>query len=224
MVNRLKLKGNELLLYAIIYGFSQDEKSSYEGSLSYISKSINASRRSVISLLNRLSEKNLIIKYVSKDGNEYQHNPEEKERILNGGEISSLGKKIHSSSENNSLFDSEKTAPNNNTSNNNKISNDDIDFDKLLKYLNEKTGKKMRVVNKSCKQSFKARLKDGYKKEDIMNAISNAVKNSYHKENNFQYLTVEFFTRASTLDKYAFISTKIKSTEAKSSSDKIKIG
>lgn len=101
----------------------------------------------------------------------------------------------------------------------------DIDFDKLLKYLNEKTGKRMRVVSTSVKNSFKARLKDGYTKNDIVNAIDNAVKSEYHKENNFQYLTIEFFSRSATIDKYGFISSKQTNNESKKvSTDKIPIG
>ena len=40
LINVLGLKGNELILFAIIYGFSQDGKSKYYGSLSYIQKSL----------------------------------------------------------------------------------------------------------------------------------------------------------------------------------------
>jgi uncharacterized phage protein (TIGR02220 family) len=138
--------------------------------------------------------------------------------------------------ENNSKLDVENFNTNNNKPNNNKTNNkgiveknlfniplkdqkkekekptkeksNEIDFDKLLMYLNNKTGKKMRVVNKSVQQSFKARLKDGYKPIDIRNAIDNAIKTQYHKENNYQYLTIEFFSRSSTIDKYGFISNK----------------
>lgn len=63
MVNRLKLSGNELMVYAIIYGFCQDEESGYEGSANYIAKSLGISRRAVYTLLNNLLDKKLIIKY-----------------------------------------------------------------------------------------------------------------------------------------------------------------
>lgn len=33
MVNNLKLQGNELMLFAIIYGFSQEENSRFTGSI-----------------------------------------------------------------------------------------------------------------------------------------------------------------------------------------------
>lgn len=83
-----------------------------------------------------------------------------------------------------------------------------IDFDGLLIFLNEKTGRNFRTINKSVKSKFKARIKDGYKKEDILNAIINTCNNNYHKENGYQYLTPEFFSRAGTLDKYGFQTNK----------------
>lgn len=83
------------------------------------------------------------------------------------------------------------------------IETDKIDFEKLREFINSKTGRDFKVVNKSVKSKYLARLKDGYSKQDILNAVSNAVKNDYHKENNFKYLTLEFFSRSDTLDKYS---------------------
>ncbi len=62
MINQLKLKSNELILFAIVYGFSQDGKSTFRGSLSYISKALNCSKNTTISTTNKLLDKVLIIK------------------------------------------------------------------------------------------------------------------------------------------------------------------
>lgn len=62
MAEDLHLSGNELLCYALIYGFSQDKDSVFFGSLSYISKWVGCSRRGTINIINRLQEKNLISK------------------------------------------------------------------------------------------------------------------------------------------------------------------
>ena len=78
-----------------------------------------------------------------------------------------------------------------------------IDYQALLDFLNKTFGRNFQVVNDKIKRSYKARLKDGYKKEDIIQAIKNCKENAYHKENNYQYCTPEFFSRAETLDKYA---------------------
>ena len=60
MIQDLKLRGNELLLYAIIYGFSQDGKNTFYGSLSYIEKMMGISNRQVLRLLNKLKKDGLI--------------------------------------------------------------------------------------------------------------------------------------------------------------------
>lgn len=79
-----------------------------------------------------------------------------------------------------------------------------IDFKNLLKFINKKTGRQFRVISNAVKSSYKARLKDGYTKEDITNAIKNAVLDEYHKDTNFKYLTPEFFSRSNTIDKHGF--------------------
>ena len=62
MVNEFKLKGNDLIIYAIIYGFSQDEETEFRGSLNYLMKSTNTSKPTVIKSLKSLVNNKLIIK------------------------------------------------------------------------------------------------------------------------------------------------------------------
>lgn len=38
MVKELGLSGNELIAYALIYGFSQDNESEFKGSLNYVAE------------------------------------------------------------------------------------------------------------------------------------------------------------------------------------------
>ena len=63
MVNRLKLSGNELIVYAIIYGFSQDGKSMFTGACQYLADSTGISRRSIMPILNKLVKRGFIKKY-----------------------------------------------------------------------------------------------------------------------------------------------------------------
>lgn len=67
MINELNLKGTELLVYALIYGFSQDGKSVFNGSLNYISEWANCSRQGVINCLKSLLDKGLIEKQVIEE-------------------------------------------------------------------------------------------------------------------------------------------------------------
>lgn len=78
-----------------------------------------------------------------------------------------------------------------------------FDFEKLLALINSKTGRTFQVINDSTKAKYKARIKDGYSKIDIQNAINNASKDQYHVENGCKYLTPEFFSRSTTIDKYS---------------------
>lgn len=62
MINRLNLKGNELLVYAIIYGISQDEESRFTGSLQYLAEWTNSSKQGVMKNLKSLTEKGYVEK------------------------------------------------------------------------------------------------------------------------------------------------------------------
>ena len=65
----LNLKGNELLIFAIIHGFSQDGESEFHGSLQYLSDWTGATKRGIIKNLKSLVEKGLIIKKeIQKNG------------------------------------------------------------------------------------------------------------------------------------------------------------
>ena len=64
----LDLKGNELLLYSLIYGFSQDEKSCFTGSIGYMCEWIGATKPTVLKALKGLIEKKLIDRTESEFG------------------------------------------------------------------------------------------------------------------------------------------------------------
>lgn len=68
MVSELDLKGTELLVYAIIYGFSQTEGQCFTGSLKYLSEWTNCTVRGVTKCLNSLKEKGLIEAVPGEDG------------------------------------------------------------------------------------------------------------------------------------------------------------
>ena len=63
MVSELRLKGNELLIYAIIYRFSQDGETRFTGSLKYLADWTNSTKQSVSNCLKSLCEKGLIAKH-----------------------------------------------------------------------------------------------------------------------------------------------------------------
>ena len=128
MINKLGLKSTELQIFAMIYGFCQDGKSDFRGSLSYIQDWTGVSKPTVISALNSLIEKGLITKTVfdngetnsyrvagskdsllggSKDSlhNKYIDNYIDKDRVSDASTTSSL---TETSSENSETFTSEE--------------------------------------------------------------------------------------------------------------------
>lgn len=80
-----------------------------------------------------------------------------------------------------------------------------INWEKLLEFINSKTGRSFRFITPAVKKKFLARLKEGYTKEDIMKAIENASKDEFHNEHGNKWLKPDYFARASTIDQYSVI-------------------
>ena len=64
MVSKLELSGNDLLTYALIYGFSQDGETEFTGSINYITKWLNCSRPTAIKALKNLTERGYLLKSI----------------------------------------------------------------------------------------------------------------------------------------------------------------
>ena len=69
MVTELKLKGNALMLYAIIYGFSQTTNTAFTGSVDYLCEWLGGvSRPTVINTLDNLVKQGLLTKSSTTKG------------------------------------------------------------------------------------------------------------------------------------------------------------
>lgn len=68
MRTELNLKGNDLLVYAIIYGFSQEEGHRFKGSLQYLADWCGSSKQGIFNNLKRLVESGYLQKF------EYEQN------------------------------------------------------------------------------------------------------------------------------------------------------
>lgn len=116
MIKKLNLKGNDLLVYAIIYGFSQtDGMKGFSGSLQYLADWTNSTKRGIIKNLESLIQRGYIAKEVMViNGIKYctyttvdleQLNNEHSSIVVNsvhgGSEYSSMGvvNKVHEGSE-----------------------------------------------------------------------------------------------------------------------------
>ena len=100
MPKEIKLQPTELIIFAIIYSFSENGQT-FSGSIRYLTQWTNKTKRTIISTLKSLVEKDLIIKETAVNGNIYQVNY-----------CNEVVKKFHQESESISPGDSEKISPN----------------------------------------------------------------------------------------------------------------
>ena len=64
MITDLNLKGNELLIYAIVYGFSQVSGQAFSGSLQYLADWTNSTKQGALKALQSLCSKGYLTKSV----------------------------------------------------------------------------------------------------------------------------------------------------------------
>ena len=174
MLNRLNLKGIQLEIYAIIYGFSQDGESEFTGSIQYLCEFTGTSRPTVIKALKELTEKNYLLKDEKIINgikfNKYKVNLQvvkilyygSKNSLLGGGKNSLLGggkETLH----NNKLLD-------NKVFNNNKNNNSNV-YEVIISYLNEKAGTNYKHTTKATQEHINARLKDKFTVENFKTVI-----------------------------------------------------
>lgn len=168
MVNELSLSGNDLICYAVIYGFSQDDNF-WDGSQSYLSDWLGVSRRTVIDILKRLISNGLIVKQ------EYEVNNVKfckyKAIVPNtiGCEDSAQG-------------GSEDSAHDNNNNNKNKEEKDKsfskkerIDYDAIVKCWNETNTllPNVKMLNNKRKEQIRTLLaSNNATVDDLMKAIN----------------------------------------------------
>lgn len=173
MINRLGLKGTPLQMYAIIYGFTQDGKSAFDGSLTYLQDFTNTSRKTVVKALKELVDKGYLrrrvrfvdgVKYVT-----YKADLKVVEKLHQG-----VVEKLHRGSGETPPGVVEKgakgsgeTPPNNKS--NNKLDN----YKYIVDYLNQKAGTKYKHTREKTREHINARLAEGHTVEDFFKVIDN---------------------------------------------------
>lgn len=195
MINELKLKGTELQVYAIIYGFSQVKGTYFTGSTAYLEEWTRCTRRSIFTALKSLEEKdyirridkkiqgvnNVVYYHANLDLVSYENNSQQEtqamKKFYNSCEtISQLNvKNIHSSCEN---FSTTHYNINNNIDDNK--DKEVIPFlQEIIDYLNGKANTRFTTRSKSTKQHINARFKEGYTLDDFKKVIDNKVSEWY---------------------------------------------
>ncbi len=130
-INRLGLKGNDLIIFSIIYGFSQDGESEFSGSIQYLCDCLNVSKPTIINSLKNLVSLGYITKRVETINgvvfNRYKvslevlknFNGGSKESLLGGSKESLLVVKNFNGGSKESLLGGSKKILHNNIDNNN---------------------------------------------------------------------------------------------------------
>ena len=138
MIKSLNLSGNDLLAFSLIYGFSQDGESMFNGSISYICQWLNCSRPTATKAIANLLNKNLIskeeISFNSVKFNAYKANLKTIESMLSGSKESLHGCKetlqgckesLHNNIDYNIVYNIDNNIDNNNINNISSNSNKD---------------------------------------------------------------------------------------------------
>ena len=192
MAQRLKLSGNELLTYAIVYGFSQDGESAFLGSSKYVSYALRVSRPTAIKALDSLTSKGLIIKTQEKINdvvfNRYKANLQVindfdrpyKESLQGGSKESLQGgykETLHSNKYkelNNKELNKESKKEESNNTQNQQVENEELNHLKKeieqLKAENEKLKAKKEKPKKQTK-SYDEQIAEYTENEELQNAL-----------------------------------------------------
>ena len=166
MILDLGLKGNELLVYACIYGFSQAENQVFSGSLQYLADWTNSTKQGVIKCLKSLVEKG----YIVKD-----------EKLINGvkfceyhaTKLNGVLNKVDRGMQQSLMGGIKQSSPNNIVPD--KIEDNIGDkkeiYTRICTRLNEKAGTAYRPTSGATQRLIKARLAEGFTVEDFYKVI-----------------------------------------------------
>jgi predicted transcriptional regulator len=154
MLSKLQLKGNDLLIYAIIYGFSQNTDCKFTGSLQYLADWTNSTKQGVLNSLKNLLDKKLITK---------------KDYIINGvkfveyysNDFNEVVKKVEQGYSNDFNGGSQETLPNNTNDKliDNSINNKDKD---TASGFSSSQSSMSEIPNNSTSKQYEKEFEDFY--------------------------------------------------------------
>ena len=172
MRTKLNLKGYELIVYALIYGFSQDGNSKFSGTRRYIAEWCGCSIRTVDNTLASLLSKQLIIKhekYVNGVRScDYTAAPAELAARQNATQAPAATQTNaetpteHNATEPQPLLD-EPQAP--------AQPKEPDPTEEILGHLNQRAGTHYRATTANTRKLIKARLKEGFTVDDFKTVI-----------------------------------------------------
>ena len=174
MISDLKLKGNELIVYACIYGFSQAENQVFSGGLQYLADWTNSTKQSVVKCLKSLVEKGFVVKTdkVINGVKFCEYHATKFNGVCNKVEWGIQQSLTGYTTKFNGGMQQSLTNNINNNLEDNLINNKEI-YKAVIDYLNSKTGQHYRAGSKDTQKHINARLKEGFKVEDFKRVVDN---------------------------------------------------
>lgn len=195
MINELQLKGNELIIYALIYGFSQAENQVFNGSLQYLAEWTNSTKQGVIKNLKSLIEKG----FVGKN-----------EKFINGvkfceyyaTKFNGVLNKVEQGGKQSLMGGIKQSLPNNIVSNNinNNINNNiycpathksNIPYDEICEYLNTRINASYKASTKKTRDLITARFNEGFTLENFKEVVDKKVLDWLNDKTMKKYLRPE---------------------------------
>ena len=147
-MTNLNIKGNELIVYAIIHGFSQDNDSYFYGSLNYLAQWTGTTEQCMADVLKKLGDKGLV------------------ERIVREGKTN-LYRTINPFEQGNCIINNEKPKRK-------RIRDVDkykTEVEEVISYLNNKLGSRYTSKSITNNKLIISKIKDGFTVEDFKNVI-----------------------------------------------------
>lgn len=165
MRTRLNLKGNELLAYAVIYGFSQTDGAKFTGSRKYLAEWCGCSMATIDRTLNSLVDKGLISRtsYVTKHGYravEYAAiGPTHVDELPNAEpQTAATDDPRTPTTEPQTLLNEPQTPPQ---------PKGPDHVEEIVDHLNQRAGTHYKATTANTRKLIKARLKEGFTVDEI---------------------------------------------------------
>ena len=153
MVSELKLHGNKLVVYAIIYGCSLAGNQEFTASINYFCEWLDLDRKQVLSILKELERSGLILR---------------KSKVVEGITYNSYRAQIPDGEPLDPLEDAlpEPVIP----------EDEKIPFKEIIDYLNKRLNSSFEYTTKATRKHIRARWEDGFRLDDFYLVIEGRLR------------------------------------------------
>lgn len=162
MRTKLNLKGYELIVYALIYGFSQDNNSKFSGTRRYIAEWCGCSLKTVDNTLASLLTKQLIVKHEKYVNGirmcDYTATLPENTARQNDTQAHTETTTEHNTTEPQPLIDEQQAPPQ---------PKEPDPTEEVVNHLNQRAGTHYKPTTANTRKLVKARLKEGFTIDDM---------------------------------------------------------